>query len=74
MDLRRYLNVAYTLLVEKTRGDGVPWSKAQEAIDKAIAPPEDPRLVAARENAEAMRQLGMLLGGVTPPVRPARAG
>lgn len=72
LSLRRYLNVVYTLLIEKTRGDGVPWSKAQEAIDKAIAPPEDPKLVAARENAEAMKQLGMLLGGVTPKVPSAR--
>lgn len=61
--MRRYLNLVYTLLVEKTRGDGVPWSKAQEAIDAAIAEPEDPALVAARENAQAMRQLGLLLGG-----------
>lgn len=66
LSLRRYLNVVYTLLIEKTRQEGVPWSKAQGEIDKAIAPPEDPKLVAARENAEAMKQLGMLLGGITP--------
>lgn len=71
LSLRRYLNVVYVLLIEKTRGEGVSWTKAQQAIDDAIAPPEDQALVAARQNMESMRQLSAMMSGLTP--GPSRA-
>lgn len=66
LDLRRYLNVVYALLVDKTRGEA-GLTEAIGAIDKVIAPPAEQPRIQARENAAAMEALGAMLAGVGVP-------
>ena len=63
LDLHRYLNLVYALLVDKTRRPDSSLLETIEAIDRALALPERREEIEARDNATAMQRLGLILSG-----------